>query len=103
MRLVQRFEASQRDSFLELEQEFIALEESGELPLGQRMLPLSAIEPNNTLIWQRQFDTLADAEAALKSMEDHPEHTRLFLLQGPLIQESWVEFYSVLKPHSEKQ
>jgi hypothetical protein len=100
MRFVQRFEASQREAFLKWEQQFIALEESGALPLGERLLPLSAKEPGNTLIWQKKFETLAEAEQALKSMENHLEHTRLYLAQSPLIQESWVEFYTVLESES---
>ena len=96
MRFVQRFQASKKQEFMELEKQFAALEHQGILPRGERMAPIAAREPVNTLIWEGRFATLHDAEDALKTLEATPQHTELFNQQVPYFQDAWVEFYEVL-------
>jgi hypothetical protein len=96
MRLMQRFQPSKKEEFMDLEKKFAELEKRAILPKGQRMTPVAAHEPGNTLIWQGCFADLLDAQKALHLFETDPEHTALFNLQGPLIENAWVEFYETL-------
>jgi hypothetical protein len=96
MRFVQRFDASKRQEFMDLEKQFAILEQRGILPHGDRMVPLAGREPGNTLIWEGRFESLAAAEKALKSLETSEDHTQLFQKQVPYFQDAWVEFYEVL-------
>jgi hypothetical protein len=96
MRFVQRFEASKRQEFMDLEKQFAILEQRGILPPGERMVPLAGREPGNTLIWERRFENLAAAEKALKALEASEDHTQLFQKQVAYFQDAWVEFYEVL-------
>jgi hypothetical protein len=42
------------------------------------------------------FETLAEAERALKPFETNPEHTDLFEKQVNYLENAWAEFYEVL-------
>ena len=96
MRFVQRFQAARRAEFMELEKQFAELEKRGVWARGQRMTPLAAREPGNTLIWESTFKSLAEAEEMLKSLETGEEHKKLFEKQVPFFEDAWVEFYEVL-------
>lgn len=96
MRFVQRFQADKRREFMELEKQFAQLEHRGTLPRGQRMTPIAAREPGNTLIWESTFKDLAAAEEVLKALEHGEEHQELFEKQVPFFEDAWVEFYEVL-------
>jgi hypothetical protein len=96
MRFVQRFQASKKEEFMDLEKRFALLESQGILPKGERMVPLAGREPVNTLVWEGRFETLSAAEEALKSLERSDQHTMLFKQQVPYFQDAWVEFYEVL-------
>jgi hypothetical protein len=96
MRFVQGFQASKRREFLDLERQFALLERQGVLPKGERMVPVAAREPGNTLIWEGHFENLRAAEEALKTLETCAQHTKLFQQQVPYFQDAWVEFYEVL-------
>jgi hypothetical protein len=96
LRLIQRYEPSHKQEFHALEKQFAELEHRGILPRGQRLVPISALEPANTIVWECRFDSLAAAEAGLKKLEDSPEHTELARKQHPMFQQSWVEFYEIL-------
>ena len=61
LRLVQRFQHSKREEFIALEKEFAQLEHRGILPRGERLMPISGREPGNTIVWQRRFESLAEA------------------------------------------
>ena len=97
MRLVQRFQASKKQEFIELEKQFAQLEKRGILPKGERMLPLAARDPGNTLIWQSRFPNLSAAQACLQQFETSPEHTELAQKQLPFFEDAWVEFYEILE------
>ena len=96
LRLVQRFQYSKREEFIALEKEFAQLEHRGILPSGERLMPISGREPGNTIVWQRRFESLAEAEAALKLFETNPEHTELANQQKHYFEGTWVEFYEIV-------
>jgi hypothetical protein len=97
VRLVQRFRPEDRAAFMELEAKFAELERRRpDFPKGRRMQPYAGREPTNSLIWQCQFATLSDAQAALALMDADPEHERLFKAQVPYFAEAYTEIYEVL-------
>jgi hypothetical protein len=96
LRLVQRFQHSKREEFIALEKEFAQLEHRGILPRGERLMPISGRDPGNTIVWQRRFESLAEAEVALKLFETNPEHTELADKQKHFFEGAWVEFYEIV-------
>lgn len=96
LRLVQRFQHSKKDEFMALEKEFAQLEHRGILPRGERLMPISGRDPGNTIIWQRRFESLAEAEKALKLFETNAEHTELANKQKHFFEGTWTEFYEVM-------
>ena len=96
LRLVQRFHHSKREEFIALEKEFAQLEHRGILPRGERLMPIAGREPGNTIVWQRRFESLAEAEAALKLFESNSEHTELANQQKHFFEGTWVEFYEIV-------
>ena len=98
LRFVQRYRAADRDRFMELEAKFVALEKKRDaFPKGRRCQPYSGREPGNTLIWECEFPSLEDAQAALAKMEGDPEHDELFAQQVPFFKDAWTEIYEVLE------
>jgi hypothetical protein len=93
---VQRFQHSKREEFIALEKEFAQREHRGILPRGERLIPISGREPGNTIVWQRRFESLAEAETALKLFETNPEHTELANQQKHYFEGTWVEFYEIV-------
>lgn len=96
LRMVQRFQHSKTEEFIALEKEFSQLEHRGILPRGERLIPISGREPRNTIIWQRRFESLAEAEAALKLFDTNPEHSELANQQKHFFEGTWLEFYEVV-------
>ena len=96
MRLVQQYHPSHKHEFHVLEKQFSRLEDRGILPRGERLVPISGREPANTIVWQCRFESLCAAEKALQQIKDNAEHTELANKQGPMFQQSWVEFFEVL-------
>lgn len=97
LKIIQRFQTSKRNEFMELERQFAALEHKGVSLKGERMTPLVSREPGNTLIWQARFPSLAAAEEALKKIAASPEHTRLYDQQKQYMTDTWTEFYETLE------
>lgn len=97
MRIVQQFQPAKRQQFMDLEKQFVGLEQRGILPKGERMTPISGREPGNTFIWQCRFKNLDAAEAALKLFESNPEHTELVNQQVHCFANTWVELYELLE------
>ena len=95
MRLIQRFQASKKREFVELEKQFAELEARGILPKGERLLSLSGRDPGNTLVWQRQFPDLTAVNEFLQQIEASPEHTELAKKQAPFFEGTWIELYEV--------
>jgi hypothetical protein len=96
LRLVQRFQHSKKDEFMTLEKEFAQLEHRGILPRGERLMPISGRDPGNTIIWQRRFESLAEAEKALNLFETNAEHAELANKQKHFFEGTWTEFYEVM-------
>jgi hypothetical protein len=94
--LIQQFHPAKKQEFMDLEKEFVALEDRGIIPRGERLVPVAGHQPANTVIWQCRFESLAAAEAALKHIESNPEHTELANQQRHCFQNSWIEFYQTL-------
>jgi len=94
LRFVQKFRPDQRDAFLELERKFIELEQATpEFPKGKRYTPYSGRESTNTLIWECEFATLADAQEALSFLEGDARHETLYRQQVPYFLEAYTEIY----------
>ena len=97
MRIVQLFEASKEHQFMELEKKFSELEKNRpDYPEGERMQPISAGEPVNTLIWQYRFPDIESAYRTLNFFNGDPDHEKLFAQQSPLIKNVKIEFYKSL-------
>ncbi len=96
LRFIQKYRPADRAAFLDLEGRFAAAEVQGELPRGQRRQPHSGRLPVDTLIWEKQFATLEELEAARNQMAQSDRHTDLFRKQAPLIVEAYTEIDEVL-------
>ena len=97
LRLVQKFQHSKKQEFMELEKQFAELEHRGILPRGERLIPISSRDPGNTVIWQARFENFAAVEAALKLFETNPQHTELANKQKHFFEGTWVELYEVME------
>ena len=94
LRLVQEIKKEYQDRFLELEREFVALEERDPtMPRGRRYLPVTGKEPTNTLIWEAEYETLEEAVRMLAVMEQNEEHTALLAEQIGCMRRTWTELY----------
>jgi len=94
LRFVQRFAASKQEQFMALEAKFAQLErQNPEFPKGRRWQPYAGREPTNTLIWEAEFETLEQAQAALELIESDPHHAELFAQQVPFFQDAYTEIY----------
>jgi len=98
LRFVQRYLPKDRDAFLSLEAQFAALERRRpDLPRGRRRQPQAGQRSSNTLIWESEFPSLAEAELALARLAQDREHDDLFRQQVPYITDVQVEFDEVLE------
>jgi hypothetical protein len=92
LRFVQSYKPAHRQEFLALESKFQDLERRSEvLPKGCRSQPLASGEPNNSLIWECEFESLAAVQEAMRSLEDDPTHALLFKQQAPYIEQIRTE------------
>ncbi|HHT64787.1 MAG TPA: hypothetical protein GX017_01715, partial [Clostridiales bacterium] len=53
-------------------------------------------DPQNTLIWEAEFDTLEEAIAAKQFLENDNRHEELYQKQLAYFVESYVEIYKSL-------
>jgi hypothetical protein len=97
MRIMQQFDATNENEFMELEKKFAELErERPDYPKGKRMQPISASEPCNTLIWQYEFPDIESAYKVLDFFSDDNAHEALFRQQLPYFKQVKIEFYKNL-------
>jgi hypothetical protein len=97
MRISQQFDPGQEQQFMDLEKKFDELEKSrADFPKGQRMQPIAASEPNNTLIWQHEFQDIQSAYKTLDFFNGDEEHENLFRKQVIFMKQVKVEFFKVL-------
>ncbi len=98
LRLVQRYRPADREAFMRVEAKFAAMElRRHDWPRGQRYEPLTGREPSNTLIWEGEFATSADAQAALSKMAGDAEHEKLLAEQTPYMADAYAEIYQLLE------
>jgi hypothetical protein len=97
MRIIQQYDIRAEREFMALEARFAALEAARpDYPKGQRMKPISAAEPTNTLIWECRFPDIRAAQAALTLFEGDAAHEELFRQQVAYFQSARVEFFENL-------
>ena len=94
MRFVQEFDKKDSEAFWELERKFIELEnKTPEMKNGRRFAPVIGRSPVNTMVWEAEFDSLEDAVAALKIIEENNEHDILLNEQIKFMRDNYVEIY----------
>jgi hypothetical protein len=97
MRIIQQYDPAHEDEFMALEKKFALLEkERPNFPKGLRLQPVSAGEPNNTLIWQCEFPDMNAARQALDSFSRDEKHEELFRHQVKYIKQVNIHFYKTL-------
>ncbi|MGI6527657.1 MAG: hypothetical protein ACOX25_09905 [Caldicoprobacterales bacterium] len=97
LRFVQKFEQKNTQAFMELERQFHEFEQMyPEFPKGRRYFPYMGRDPQNTLIWEAEFDTLEEAIAAKQFLENDNRHEELYQKQLAYFVESYVEIYKSL-------
>jgi hypothetical protein len=93
MRIIQQFDATNENAFMELERQFAELEKTRrDFPKGTRMQPIAAAEPCNTLIWQCEFPTIAAANDTLAFFNGDAAHEKLLEKQLPYFRQVRIEF-----------
>ena len=98
VRFIQRYAPEQRKGFMKVEAKFAAMERRrGDFPRGRRSQPYSGREPSNTLIWECEFPSLSEAQAALAKISGDSEHETLFCEQAPFISELYTEIDEILE------
>lgn len=96
VRIVQEFDIRYEEEFLSLEKEFAKLEaRRADYPKGRRLVPIACREPNNTLVWECEFDSLEAARRTLDFLGGDDEHEELFQKQRPFFRRVRTEFYQV--------
>jgi len=94
LRFVQRFKQENMKEYLELEKQFVKLEQQyPDFPKGKRYLPVSGRESSNTLVWECDFDTLQKAQDALSFLMNDNRHEDLFNIQAKYILGTYTEIY----------
>lgn len=98
MRVIQRYDIRRDAEFHELERKFAELERSrADYRRGRRFRPISGPEPVNTLIWEGEFENLAEARAWLEFLDADSDHGALFARQLPMFRDVRVEYYENLE------
>jgi hypothetical protein len=97
MRIMQQFDATKENEFMELEKKFAELERNRpDFPKGKRLQPISGGEPCNTLIWQCEFSNIEAAYKTLDFFNGDKDHEALFEKQLPFFKSVKIEFYKNL-------
>ena len=97
MRIVQQYDVTHENEFLELERKFAELEaKRPDYPNGRRMKPISSSDPCHTLIWECSFPDISAARAALDFFEGDSAHEELSRQQVAFFRSVRVEFYENL-------
>ena len=95
MRIIQQFDASHEQEFMEMEKKFAELEaRRDDYPNGTRMQPISSTEPCNTLIWQCEFPDIESAHKTLDFFHGDDDHEALLEKQLPYFKNVRIEFYN---------
>ena len=98
LRITQRYLVKDRAAFMELEARFAAMEQArSDFPRGRRLQPCIGRQPSNTLIWESEFATMAEAQAAIAKLGSDLTHADLFRQQDAYITDAWMEIDEVLE------
>ena len=98
LRFTQQYQSAHHDEVLRLEAQFKDIERRDPtFPQGRRYQPYVSGEPNHTLIWECEFPSLRDLEAAMEKIEANPTHTELFAKQSPYFVGMRTEIFKVLE------
>jgi hypothetical protein len=98
LRFTQQYQSAHHDEVLRLEAQFKEIERRDPtFPQGRRYQPYASGEPNHTLIWECEFSSLRDLEAAMQKIEAHPTHTELFARQSPYFLGMRTEIFKLLE------
>jgi len=98
LRITQRYLVKDRAAFMALEAKFAAMEQArSDFVKGRRRQPCIGRQPSNTLIWESEFPTLAEAQAAIAKLGSDPAHEELFRQQDAYITDAWMEIDEVLE------
>jgi hypothetical protein len=98
LRFVQRYRPADREVFMNLEAQFVAMEQRRpEWPQGKRRQPYASREQVSTLIWECEFGSLAEIQQALAVMSADREHEELFRKQVPYMAEAYTEIDEILE------
>ena len=98
LRFVQEYRVGDRDTFMDLEARFAEMERRREdWPTGRRFQPFAGDLPTHTLIWEHEFASLAEAQAAIALIDGDREHADLFSQQAPTIVSARTEIYETLE------
>jgi len=98
MRIMQQFDATKENAFMELEKKFAELERKRkDFPKGKRLQPISAAEPCNTLIWECVFPNMESAYRVLDFFSGDKDHEALLEKQLPFFRSVKIEFYKNLE------
>jgi hypothetical protein len=97
LRFVQKFRPQDRAEFMKWESMFAAMEQRrDDLPKGRRSQPMAGPLPTNSLIWECDFTTLADAEQAILALSNDGEHEVLYRQQAAYMTEAYTEITEIL-------
>jgi len=97
LRFVQKYHPKDSVEFMRWEALFAAMEQRrDDLPKGRRSQPVAGRLPTNSLIWECEFETPAEAQAAIVAFSNDEEHQRLFAGQAAFITEAYTEINEVL-------
>ena len=97
MRIIQQFDAAKEKEFMELEKKFAELElNRADFPKGNRLQPISATDPCNTLIWEHEFPDIQSAYKTLDFFSGDASHEELLKEQLPFFKQAKIEFYKKL-------
>ena len=97
LKFVQKFHPKDRGEFMRWEAMFAAMEQRrDDLPKGRRSQPVTGQLPTNSLIWECEFATLADAQQAILTFSNDEEHELLCQRQVAYMTEAYTEINEVL-------
>lgn len=97
MRIIQQFDAAKEKEFMDLEKKFAELElNRDDYPKGNRLQPISAADPCNTLIWEHEFPDIQAAYETLDFFSGDDSHEELLKQQLPFFKQAKIEFYKKL-------
>jgi len=97
MRFIQYFDKRDSRAFLDLERNFIELEKkTPEMKCGRRFVPVIGREPSNAMIWEADYDSMEEAAAALRIIEENAEHDELLDEQIKFMRDAYVEILKEL-------